>query len=130
VGHAGILKDARYKDLSHTLTGMEGFDPFVITDALMHKGHGDYNLLKNRNTQAIWRSFLRGEPWLWCLARAMTYIPGGPIAKITVVWRYPVDMPTTNPEEYLTKTSAVDANIKSSFPVYENHFPPAECRNG
>jgi hypothetical protein len=50
-------------------------------------------------------------------ARAMTYMPGGPIAKNIVVWRYPVDMPTVNPEEYLTKTSA-EAKIESSFPVY------------
>jgi hypothetical protein len=38
VGHSGILKDIRYKNVYHILTGVKSFDPFVI-DALTYTGH-------------------------------------------------------------------------------------------
>ena len=95
---------------------------------MIFKGYSERTDLRSKRHQQLRRSFLRNGPKLCVPARALTYIPGGPVPKIIIMWRYPIGMPVTSPEEFLQKTSSLESEIKANLPKYESRLATADIK--
>jgi hypothetical protein len=126
IGVSGRAKYLRHHQLSKILSLREYFDPMMLDEYLMFRGHGTPSTLTEDGRDKVWRSFLKTAPHLQVDSRGLSFFPGGPYPKILFFWKVPQDMST---EEIVQNNSIVEVQIARNFPLFESRQAAAEIRN-
>jgi hypothetical protein len=123
---SGRAKDPRHHQLSTILNLREYFDPMMLDEYVMFRGHGTPSTLTSDGRAKEWRSFLKNAPNLQVDARCFSFVPGGPYPKMLFFWKVPQDMST---EEIVRNNSIVEVQIADNLPVFESRKAAPEIRN-
>jgi hypothetical protein len=129
IGVSGSAKDPRHHQLSNILNLWEYFDPMMLDEYVMFRGHGTPSTLTSDGRAKVRRSFLKTVPHLQVDARGLSFFPGGPggpYPKMLFFWKVPQDMST---EEIVRNNSIVKVQIARNLPVFESRQADAEIRN-
>jgi hypothetical protein len=126
IGVSGCAKDPRHHQLSKILSSREYFDPMMLDEYVMFRGHGTPSTLTPDGPAKVRRSFLKTAPHLQVDARGLSFVPGGPYPKILFFWKVPQDMYT---EEIVQNNSIVEVQIARNLPVFESRHAAAEIHN-
>jgi hypothetical protein len=123
IGVSGRAKDPRHRQLSKILSLREYFDPMMLDEYVVFRGHVTPSTLTADGRTKVRRSF---PPHVQVDARDLSFVPGGPYPKILFFWKVPQYM---SMEQIVRNNSIVEAQIARNLPVFESGQAAAEICN-
>jgi hypothetical protein len=128
IGVSSRAKDPRHHQVSKILNLREYFEPMMLAEYVMFRGHGTPSTLKACGRAKVRHSFLKTAPHLQVDARGLSFVPGGPYPNMIFFWKVPQDTDTST-EEIVRNNSTVEVHIVRNLPVFESQQAAAEISN-